>query len=187
MTKLLLAGLAVFALINSPVNAQTAPAARPQPRATKAALPMFAFKQAVAGATMDPNLVGNCSPSSDGVAGSVECSGSDDVVAGISLLVAPTYYFFENRLTSMLFLYDNNSTNFLTLLEAFTTKYGVPCKTATEKWQSRGGITLDNSTATWCFKTGTLRLEQIGPQRDYGLVAYTDTHKAPTKSAPTDF
>lgn len=181
------------ALMCSPSLAQRKSPPTPKPKLAPSAaprvsaLPVFTFKQAHAGEVMDPSAVGKCGPQDDGIPGKIECSGTDNVVAGVGLLVAPTYYFFQGRLTSVLFLYDNNSTNFLTFLAAFREKYGAPCATETKKWQSRGGVTLDNSTATWCFKTGKLKLEEIGPSLKYGLVSYDDDYSAPSKSAPQDF
>lgn len=47
--------------------------------------------------------------------------------------------------------------------------------------------TFDNSYAIWCFKTGKLKLEQLGPSLKYGSVMYTDDFKAPSKETPKDF
>jgi hypothetical protein len=149
--------------------------------------PVFTFKNARAGETTDPNAVGRCSPSDDGIAGKLECRGSDNSVAGVQLLLAPSYYFYNGRLTSMLYLYDNNGVNYLTFLSAFTERYGPPCKTDSEKWQNKAGSTFDNATATWCFKTGKLKLEQLGPSLKYGIVTYDDDYKAPMKETPKDF
>jgi len=193
MKKLLIAGLLAATVCGSAAIAQRKPAhplvAKP-PAALptkQTSLPAFAFKQARAGEAMDPSVVGRCSPTEDRISGKLECRGSDTLVAGINLLLAPSYYFYQNRLTSMLFLYDNDGVNYLTLLAAFRDKYGVPCNTAAEKWQNRAGSTFENSTATWCFKTGKLKLEQIGPSLKYGLVTYTDDYTAPSKETPRDF
>lgn len=150
-------------------------------------LPAFTFKEARAGEPMDPATVGKCSPSKDGIPGKVECRGKDGTVAGVTLLLAPSYYFYNNRLTAMLYLYDNNGTNFLTFLGAFQSKYGPPCATSADKWQSRGGATFDNDTATWCFKTGKLKLERLGPSLKYGVVSYNDDVSGPSVETPKDF
>jgi hypothetical protein len=184
-----IAGLVALVVSSAPALAQkrTAPRAASPAPAKSVSLPAFSFKQAQAGETMDPSAVGKCSPTDDGVPEKLECRGSDPMVAGIHLLLAPSYYFYNSRLTSMLFLYDNDGANFLTLLGAFRDKYGTPCNTAMEKWQNRAGSTFDNSTATWCFKTGKLKLEQIGPSLKYGVVTYTDQYDAPSKGTPKDF
>lgn len=154
--------------------------------AQPSARPDFSFKQAVAGQEMNPNAVGQCQPSRDGP-GVLECRGSDPTVAGVRLLVPPNYYFYNNRLTAMFFLFDARGADYLTFLNAFTDRYGAPCETETKRWQSRGGATYDNPTATWCFRTGRLELEQLGPSLDYGSVTYTDDYSAPSRETPRDF
>lgn len=170
--------------------AVAAPAKRPASKpkqAVTASLATFTFKDAQAGVAMDPNLVGKCSPSSDGIPGKLDCRGKDSKVAGIDLILAPSYDFYNGRLTSMLYLYNNNGTDFLTFREAFQEKYGKPCKVETEKWQNKAGSTFDNAQITWCFKTGKLKLEQLGPSLDYGIVTYDDDYDAPSKETPKDF
>lgn len=189
------AALAAVAMMASNAQAQRRPvakraapaAARVAPAPVKPTLPLFTFKEARAGEAIDPNKVGKCSPSDDGIAGKLECRGSDPIVAGVNLLLAPSYYFYQGRLTSMLFLYNNDGVNFLTLLGAFRDKYGAPCNTGSDKWQNKAGSTFDNSTATWCFKTGKLKLEQMGPSLKYGVVSYNDEYTSPSKETPKDF
>jgi hypothetical protein len=156
-------------------------------KSVAASLPAFTFKNARAGVVMDPNSVGKCSPSDDRIAGKLSCGGADSVVAGVNLLLAPTYYFYNGRLTMMLFLYDNDGVNFLTFRQAFEEKYGPPCNSSTEKWQNRAGSTFDNPVVIWCFSTGKLKLEQLGPSLKYGSVTYTDEFNAPSKDTPKDF
>jgi hypothetical protein len=189
-----IAAAAVALVVSGAAHGQRKAGAQPIARtAAKSAavpapvLPDFTFKEAKAGETVDPAVVGKCSPTRDGIAGKIECRGSDAVVAGVRLILAPNYYFYNNRLTSMLFLYDNNGTNFLTFLGAFQDKYGKPCSTSADKWQNRAGSTFDNDTATWCFKTGKLKLERLGPSLKYGVVAYTDDVSAPSADTPKDF
>lgn len=185
-TTLIAASLFTVGIASAQKRPVTSPPAKPA--ADKAvSLPVFTFKAARAGEVMDPSAVGECAPDRDGIAGKLKCEGSDPVVAGLKLLVAPAYYFYNGRLTSMLFLFDRDGTNYLTLRSGFESKYGAPCSTATEEWQSRGGTTVDNATATWCFKTGKLKLEAIGPSLKYGVVSYTDDFDAPTKATPVDF
>ncbi len=87
----------------------------------------------------------------------------------------------------MIFLFDAGGTDFLTLTDAFTQKYGKPCEQAVAKWQSRGGATYDNTVVTWCFKTGKLKLESLGPSLKYGSATYNDDYQAPAKPTPKDF
>lgn len=169
--------LAVGSAAYAAAPATTAPA--------EASLANFTFKDAKAGEEMDPTVLGKCTPGD--IAGKLDCRGSDPVVAGIKLLLAPNYSFYNNRLTSMLFLYDANAVNFLTLSDAFTQKYGTPCSKTTEKWQNKTGATFDNQVLLWCFKTGKLQLESLGPSLNYGAVNYIDNYKAPSKATPQDF
>jgi hypothetical protein len=184
-----IAALAAFT-ISGGVEAQRKPAAHTAAKPvvkSSAARPDFTFKEAHAGSAMDPSVVGTCTPTDDGIAGKLECRGKDSVVAGVDLGLAPSYYFYNNRLTSMIYLYDNDGIQFLTFLSAFREKYGAACSTSTPKWQNKAGSTFENTTVSWCFKTGKLTLERMGPSMKYGVVTYTDDVSGPSKSTPKDF
>lgn len=150
-------------------------------------MPAFTFKEARAGEAMDPTVVGECQPDTDGIAGKVKCKGNDGTVAGLKLNLPPTYRFYNGRLISMLFLYPGEALNYVSLSTAFRERYGAPCASGTEKWQNGAGASLDNVVVTWCFKTGKLTLKAIGPSIRYGIVTYYDELTAPRKSAPVDF
>ena len=68
--------------------------------------------------------------------------------------------------------------HFATLLNAFSTKYGTP-KMGTETWQNKAGATFDNTVATWQFRNGTLKLSQMGLQRDEMSFEFTDKANEP--------
>lgn len=168
----------------APVTAVTVPKLARAP-APVPVLPLFTFKDAKAGGSMDPTSLGRCE--ADGRPGKLKCVGKDGMVAGIRLIIPPYYYFYNNRLTSMLFLFNNEGVTFPTLLSAFRERYGAPCKTETEKWQNKAGAVFDNPTVTWCFKTGKLTLESMSTSRDYGDVMYSDDYTGPVEETPKDF
>lgn len=146
----------------------------------------FSFKSIEAGIETDPHKVGECNIS-NGDPNKLTCDGYDPEVAGINLLVAPKYDFYQLKLTSMFFIYPNRGANFATFADAFTQKYGPACKREVSKWRNSMGAVLDNPTFTWCFSTGQLTLQAIGTDIRYGLAIYEDKNSAPTARAKVDF
>lgn len=153
----------------------------------KTNLKYFDFKGVQAGQIVSPDAVGDCKPQDGGQEYSVKCTGYDNNIAGISLLVAPDYYFYKSRLTNMVFIYPNAGGAYLTFLAAFSQKYGRPSSLVTEKWQNRLGNTLNNPTAIWSFKTGKLTLKALGMDIRYGSVDYEDNYQAPSQPADVNF
>ena len=52
------------------------------------------------------------------------------------------------------------------LSDAFETKYGLPSKTETRRWQNKLGNSFNNEVRIWSFIDGTLELHQRGSQKD---------------------
>lgn len=174
--------IALTALVATPLLVAPVPH-RAAPAASSASRPVFEFKGLKAGEVIDPTPVADCSPPQP--TGEMKCDLKDSTIAGIRGLTSPTIYLYKGRLTSMVHLF--NAEQFLTMLDAFTTKYGQPCSTAHPKWQNKMGATFDNTVVTWCFRTGKLEMSAMSIDRTYGDFSYTDVYKAPAKAATVDF
>jgi len=184
MKKFIAAWLAVTALLSSLASAgpvaHKAAAAKPI-----TARPAFEFKGITAGQPADMSLLNACHSADNA---QTQCSFKDGAVAGINNTLPPTVYLYDNKISTMLYLFSAKGTDFLTISAALQAKYGPPCKTETQPWQSRAGAHYDNAVLTWCFKTGKLELEQLSTSLDYGDLIYTDdVNKPPTAAPKVDF
>lgn len=74
---------------------------------------------------------------------------------------AVTVWHFKDDLLSSLEISGGRS-DYSLFRDAFTERYGQPCRQTTEKWQNAMGASLDNHVAIWCFSTGELELREIG-------------------------
>ena len=174
--RLLFVTGAALALFATNASAQT----NAKPAGT--GLPNFEFKGVRAGEPADMSIMTDCKPD-DGL---TRCYGRDPNVAGVRLILAPSYYFLNGKLSMMLFLF--NAPQFSTMAQAFSTKYGPPCRTTHPKWQSKAGAVFENTVMTWCFRTGELELAAMSSSRDYGHAQYVDkVVKLPPKPATVDF
>jgi len=132
------------------------------------------------------SLLTDCKVDSDD--GDTHCYYKDGTVAGLNEGLAPAVVLHDNKLHMMLFLFDAKGTSFLTIRAALQAKYGAPCKSETQPWQSRAGAHYDNLVVTWCFKTGHLVLDQLSTNLDYGDLIYTDeVNRGPAKAPKVDF
>ena len=152
----------------------------------------FEFRGVVAGEVVDRsalrNVLGQCKPQSKGsVLGDTECIKGKSTVAGerVDELV---FYFYEGKLTAMVFWIERSSASYINLLAAFNEKYGAPCAMDTEKMQTRAGAIFDNHVSRWCFSTGELELREFDRDLDTSLVEYVDREvNPPSKKPPVDF
>ncbi|MFZ4165288.1 hypothetical protein [Brevundimonas sp. NPDC058933] len=101
-------------------------------------------------------------------------------VAGVEGVIYSSAYH-EGRLNGLLGQFREE--HFLTLLRAFTEKYGEPTMSK-EEWRNRAGASFDNTVATWAFSDGTLTLKQIGSRMGNGSFRFTATVNNPPASAP---
>lgn len=180
------AGPLIAVALMTSAQAQRA-AKRPPPRAQlKPALPVFSFKEARAGETMDPAPIGKCNPRNTGVSDEVWCFGTDKTVAGVQMFETE-YYFWKSRLYHLNFEFYNQYGDYEILLRAFSEKYGKPCRSSVDRWQSQAGAVFDNATAVWCFATGEMKLQQHGDRFKFGRVDYGDEYRPPIHATPKDF
>ena len=143
-------------------------------------LPMFDFKDVVAGQPVNISSFKNCRQ----LGPNVRCRPLSDTVAGIDPGFV-TFEFYNSRLSKMDF--DVHVSQAPTLIAAFTQKYGEPCKTEDQVWQSKLGAKFDNEAITWCFGSGNLILTLRGSRIDATTVVYFDLNKAPAAAIPIDF
>jgi len=93
---------------------------------------------------------------------------------------------YEGKLSSALGILDRNQ--FLSVLSAFTAKYGSPDRTETRVWRNGAGASLDNEVFIWEFQGGELELESIGSRiRDSSFQFFHTTNRAPTEAPPVNF
>lgn len=156
---------------------------RATPQRTAPQLPLFEFKGVRAGEDYDPSSVRSCQRPGDD--GTVRCDALDSTVAGVRGLLPPWFYFYNNRLSLMLYVFDGE--NFSTILTALTARYGPPCSTTHPQWQNRAGATFDNTVVKWCFRTGNLELAAMSSRRDNGHLQYTDANQPPRRAPTIDF
>jgi hypothetical protein len=76
-----------------------------------------------------------------------------------------------------------NRTQFASLLEAFTLKYGRP-QMAVRKWQNQAGASFDNTVASWTFKGGKLELTSIGAYISQSQFTFVSQANSPTRNPP---
>lgn len=167
MRKWLLAGLMGVALAG-PALAQE--------------LPNFTFRDATAGAVVDLKEFGRCEkPDQRGV---VACLDNETHVAGepAEWVIAMLH---EGRVTDVGGKFKTGS--FGAIAKAFDAKYGKPCETEVRDWQSVMGAKAQGAILTWCFRSGKLKLEQIGGNLSSGRFTYVDDHRPPLKEPKVDF
>ena len=138
--------------------------------------PAFEFRGVTAGAATGFKKRGFCTDK-NGEGACLEKAVED---AGVPLIDLVTTRY-EDKLTSIYATFKTG--HFQTLLEASKAKYGTPCDTRAEPWQSRMGAKTQSAVVSWCFKTGVLELESVGARLDEGRFVYADQWQPP-KAAP---
>ena len=158
---LLASGSAPSAVHKNPASAVAA--------APTSNLPPFDFKGIVAGVTVPPGTLPSCSAGyNDPML--VDCALTGSTVAGVD--VTGSYQFYDDKLSQMTFV--SAASNFSTILNAFSTKYGNPCSVDHPKWRNRAGGVFDNTVVTWCFATGKLELSQMSTSLEWMSAQYLD-------------
>ena len=76
-----------------------------------------------------------------------------------------------------------NTDQYLTMLAAFTAKYGRP-RMSTATWQNRAGASLQNDIATWTFAEGTLTLKRLGGRITNAEFQFDSPRYSPPAPAP---
>lgn len=113
--------------------------------------------------------------------GSITCSEISGQLAGVTgVSTAVSYY--EGRLFSVIGIFDTDE--YLTILRAFTQKYGAPTMSS-EDWQNRAGAKFSNDVATWRFRGGTLRLQRLGGRITDGSFEFIHEENSPPSTPPT--
>lgn len=150
-----------------------APASAQQP-------PSFEFRGYAAGSEASAEQTKGCTEDGPDV---LSCVDGFVPVGGASSFVMATLY--KSRLSRL--YVSSKQGNWPAIEQAFTAKYGKPCRQEVEDWQSAGGVKLKNIVEHWCFATGELSLRQYGGKLTETLAVYVDENKAPPKPAKVDF
>jgi hypothetical protein len=161
----LILSIAAFALVNS----QAASSAPGEQIADP--LPAFEFKGIRGDQTVeDPRSLGLNVCSHNKRANEWTCMPLMSV-AGQRMV---TVWRFRDGLLRLLKL-DGTRSDYPALLDAFTQRYGAPCRSTVEKWQNAMGASLDNKVQTWCFSGGELELREIGDKISRTQATYVDS------------
>jgi PDZ domain len=153
-------------------------------------LPLFEFKGVTAGDIIDLATVGKCEP----IRGNdrlMRCIPSDRSVAGPSEAIESLVLIFQdNKLATMGYVFFRS--RFATVFDAFSQKYGTPCRVEQRMWQNIAGAVFPNNVFFWCFSTGELELvERSADDSDdvFSTAHYSDTVNLmpPPERAPVDF
>lgn len=188
MGALLFAGAAAVAAPpsrpSSPRPAVHAPSSGGASQSPTPSLPVFEFKGVRAGEVVDTAALGlKCGkPDEDQ---QIICRGNDATVGGITNLLAPAFYLYNGRLSTMIFVFDGS--NYSTIAGALTAKYGEPCSTSHPEWKSKAGATFENTVMTWCFASGKLEAAEMSSRRDNSHLMYIDSNQPPPKAPKVDF
>lgn len=145
-------------------------------------LPPFSFRELVAGPNFDMNSPGfkECEKKP----ATIVCTELFDSVAGAPAITSYTIY--NRRLAQ--FWISTERANFLTMISAFTQKYGKPCNSQIKEVQNRIGNSFKSTELTWCFKTGKMVASEIGPRITHSSFMYNDdANSAPTPPINVDF
>ncbi len=118
------------------------------------------------------------SPVEDGSITCMDMSGQLAGVSGVSTAVG----YYNGRLFSVIGIFEAGE--YLTILRAFTQKYGAPVLSS-EDWQNRAGAKFANDVATWRFRGGTLRLKRLGGRVTQGSFEFVHVENGPPASPPT--
>ena len=114
------------------------------------------------------------------VAGDVTCNTMRPKIGGVEInFIMQQYY--KGRLYRV--FGDGPDGQYAEVLAAFTAKYGMP-KLSSTVWQSKGGAKYDNAVATWRFRDGILRLDQLGLDRDSFSFAFDANINQPPLAKP---
>ncbi len=158
-----LALTAVLSMMAAPATAQTA----------------FEFRGETTSAVVDlatkPACRGFMSPSADGTF----CIAPVEVAGVSNVLVSTRYY--EGRMNLLGGTF--NPRGYVTILNAFSEKYGPPELTNPD-WQSTLGATFPNTVATWIFSDGTLTLKLRGSRQTESQFIFEATVNQPPVAPP---
>lgn len=157
---------ALFVVLAAPAAAQTAP--------------NFEFRGWVAGAQPPADQIKGCSSDAPDV---LSCVEGYVPVGGANSFVMATLY--RSQLSRV--FVSSKQGNWAAISQAFSAKYGKPCRQEIEDWQSAGGVKLKNIVEHWCFATGELSLRQYGSKLTETLAIYQDKNETPAKPAKVDF
>lgn len=164
--------LAIAVLVPDSAMAQRKVATRPVQPKPKAA-PVISFMGQNTEAPGAPFRLGDkqCVPAP---AGRSSCSNDFiPVDIGNAKLFALNMSFNDGKLASF---YGATISGFYPqLVEAFTLKYGPPTRTQVRQWRNSLGAVLDNPTAIWDFKNGSLELMARGRKIDEANFTFVST------------
>jgi len=155
-------------------------AVSPAPAATD--LPNFEFRGITAGVPVDEKTTKGCKGRDD-LEGYRSCVTLSDSLAGVGASTVVSYY---NGKLSSVYLTSSQG-NYRTIADAFKQKYGKPCDVRQEEWKSRGGVTIENTIVTWCFKSGRLQLNEVGGKLGEMSASYSDDNEPPRPQPKVDF
>lgn len=158
--------------------ARKAPKSVAAPASVAKTLPVFEFRGERTDVTVDTSAKRGCDKGDTD--GKLACYTTTAVAGVENMTIGQSYYRGKLYYVGGIFKEDN----YLTVLQAFTAKYGAP-NLATKKWQSKGGATFDNNVATWLFSMGgKLELESMGGKVGESGFSFLAQDNAPPSLAP---
>jgi hypothetical protein len=84
--------------------------------------------------------------------------------------------FFQSRLYRISAAFVNyGGTNFKSMIEAFTTKYGTPTSQENREYQNAFGAKFTGRIVTWDNSTSTIVISEIGADKDTSAVEFSHT------------
>lgn len=116
--------------------------------------------------------------------GLVSCVTRDPVIAGRPA-ISEVVNIHDGRLSSVRLRFSPE--NFPTVRDAFTSKYGQPCKLAVKTLGNAYGGKLDSPSYTWCFASGELVADLFYGDRNTSSAEYRDINQAGTPEPKVDF
>jgi len=141
-------------------------------------LPDFQFRDYIADRPISKESPGLKGCDKDGL--EVSCSTLFDRVAGVPVISIISLY--DYKLSSLTL--SGERSGFVPLFNAFYQKYGEPCEVETKEKQNRIGNSFKSREFAWCFRTGKLRLAEIGPRITHFSAIYVDTKNRKPSAAP---
>lgn len=144
-------------------------------------VPNFEYKDIVAGQPADAKALRRCTDKPDGRCSAMTFGGT---LAG-NIVDTQFVDYYGGKLSALMLIIDRKA--FVSVVDAFTAKYGKPCASRVDTWANAAGARLDNQVYEWCFQTGKLEARQYGSRLTQMRVVYQDDNQPPSPGPKIDF